>query len=365
MRRIQSADSRCTTRQRAFLCLLACSLAACGNSRQEKPRETPTPIAAKTEVPKPVAAPSVEPTTPKPVETLDAPVIDVQVALPFANAALDQDTILTRLATEPVSRFRPVGTSSIVFRASLAADFDAAFKSSSEKRPRAHAAEVAAYRMARLLGMDNVPPAITRNFSAEAMRSRMVPSNAWRELQSWIGINAGQVTGAAIYWIADIEESGIDKRDGTRRYTQWLKHDGVIGDDERALARDVSNMLAFDCVIGNWDRWSGGNTKGDAAHRRLYIRDHDVAFPARLSEALMRRILDRLTPAERFSKSFVERLRQLNRARFEQELARDPATTPLLDARQIGAMLDRRAAVLSHIDALIALHGAQNVLYFP
>lgn len=283
----------------------------------------------------------------------------------FANTTLDQNEIMRVLLDAPITRFRPVGTSSIVFRATQDASFDAAFKSSSEKRPNAHAAEIASYRTARLLGLDNVPPAITRRFTEESMRSRMQPSSAWTELQSWIGLHAGHVDGASIYWIDDIRESGIDTRAGTRRYTTWLGRDGRIEETDLALARDVSNMIAFDCVIGNWDRWSGGNAKGDRAGKRLYIRDHDVAFPGRLSETLLRRLFDRLAPVERFSRDFVNRLRRLDRAHFQRELALDPAGAELLDAKQIDAMLDRRAAVLSHIDSLVVLHGTQSILFFP
>jgi len=299
---------------------------------------------------------------PQPAPAQPAP----KASLPrFANTTLGQDEIMRVLLDAPITRFRPVGTSSIVFRATQDGSFDAAFKSSSEKRPNAHAAEIASYRAARLLGLDNVPPAITRRFTEESMRSRMQPSSAWTELQSWIGLHAGHVDGASIYWIDDIRESGIDTRAGTRRYTAWLAHDGSINEADLALARDVSNMIAFDCVIGNWDRWSGGNAKGDQAGKRLYIRDHDVAFPGRLSEALLRRLFDRLAPVERFSKEFVARLRTLDRAHFEQELGLDPAGTALLETKQIDAMLDRRAAVLSHIDSLIVLHGTQSVLFFP
>lgn len=262
-------------------------------------------------------------------------------------------------------RFRPVGRSSIVFRATLQADFDAAFKADSQKHPRAHASEVASYRLARLLGLDNVPPAITRRFDSEFIKSRMIPPSAWGDLRDQLGASTGQITGASIYWIADLQESGLDNGAGTARYTAWLKHDGAITDNERPLARDVSNMVAFDCLIGNWDRWSGGNVKSNADGTRLYIRDHDGAFPGRLSEELQRRILDRLTPVERFSKSFVQRLRQLTRASFEAELAHDPDGTSLVDNRQLNGMLDRREAVLSHIDALIAEHGENAVLVFP
>lgn len=261
-------------------------------------------------------------------------------------------------------RFRPVGRSSIAFRATLQADFDAAFKADSQRHPTAHAGEVASYRLARLLDLDNVPPAITRKFDAAFMQPRIIPPSAWNDLRGQLGESAGQITGASIYWINDLQESGLDTGRGTARYTAWLKHDGVISDQDRALARDVSNMVAFDCLIGNWDRWSGGNVKGTADGKRLYFRDHDGTFPGRLSESLQRRILDRLTPVERFSKRFVQRLRQLTEAAFVDELAKDPDGKSLLDARQVRRMLDRRDAVLSHIDALIAEHGADAVLVF-
>lgn len=360
--------NRCGWRA-AWLVTFALTIAGC-NSRSTK-TEVDTPVKtapAQPTLPSATRTPTSEPAEPPAPTQADTPVqapLEPATALPFAYATLDQDAILKVLSDAQALRFRPVGTSSVVFRATLQADFDAAFKSSSEKRPRAHAAEVAAYRLARLLGLDNVPPAITRRFTSEVMRSRLIPPGAWNELRGWIGEDAGQVKGAAIYWIADIHESGIDTRAGTRRYTEWLRHDGVIADNERMLARDVSNMVAFDCLIGNWDRWSGGNTKGDASGQRLYIRDHDVAFPGRLSEDLQRRILDRLTPVERFSKRFVDQLRRLTRSAFEAELALDPDGAALIDARQIAGMLDRREAVLSHVDALIALRGEESVLTFP
>lgn len=352
--------------------VVACAL-ACGKPATQAPatQAVDTPAAAvEVEVAAakpPTPAPAVPNTTTarpekQPTQPQQAPAPSLP---PFANTTLDQDEILRVLLEAPVSRFRPVGTSSIVFRATQNGTFDAAFKSSSEERPNAHAAEIGAYRTARVLGLDNVPPAITRRFTEESMRSRMQPFSAWTELQSWIGLHAGHVNGASIYWIDGMRDSDIDTRAGTRRYTAWLGHDGTIDEGDLALARDVSNMIAFDCLIGNWDRWSGGNAKGDQAGKRLYIRDHDVAFPGRLSEALLRRLFDRLAPVERFSKDFVARLRTLDRARFQRELALDPAGSVLLDAKQIDAMLDRRAAVLSHVDSLIVMHGTQSILFFP
>lgn len=326
-------------------------------------KDTPTAAPSAAATPAPAApAPADTATTPPPAGDAEP---EAPPPLRFANTTHTQDEILSGLRDSPVERLRVLGNSSVVLRADLGVDFDAALKPSTKKRARAYAAEVASYRLARLLGLDNVPPAVTRNLDPELMRERLSPASAWTEVRDALAAETGPIPGAAIYWIEDLTKSELDTRRGIPRYAQWLAQGGTLSDADRTLARDVSTMIAFDCVIGNWDRWSGGNVKGDAARQRLYIRDHDVAFAGRLSEELQRRLFDRLIPVTRFSASFVAALRQLSPERFVTELAQDPAGASLLDGRQISSMLDRRDAVLSHIDALIAEHGRDAVLYFP
>jgi hypothetical protein len=159
---------------------------------------------------------------------------------------------------------------------------------------------------------------------------------------------------------------GVDRTRGIARFSQWLRIDGSVPEQQRELAGSVSTMLGFDYLIGNFDRFSGGNARGSADGRRVYLRDHDLAFPHAMRPALHRRLWQRLQHAERFSKSFYRELRRLTRECFELELARDPegAAGRLLDQRQIDAVFDRHKALLSHIESLIELHGEPRVLIF-
>jgi hypothetical protein len=139
-------------------------------------------------------------------------------------------------------------------------------------------------------------------------------------------------------------------------------------------------MIAFDYLIGNWDRWSGGNLKGDTAHEYLYMRDNDAGFAGRISEPLQRRMLEPVQRTQRYSRSFVQAVRALDRETLIRELSRDPGlaehirldvgpgpqpTRPVLDARVFDQLFDRRDTLLTHIAALIEEYGDARVLSFP
>ena len=78
------------------------------------------------------------------------------------------------------------------------------------------------------------------------------------------------VEGAAIYWIPDMHELGLDTKDGAARWARWLGQDGELPSREKykAQAADVSTMVCFDYLIGNWDRFSGANAQGDHEEHR-------------------------------------------------------------------------------------------------
>jgi hypothetical protein len=107
--------------------------------------------------------------------------------------------------------------------------------------------------------------------------------------------------------------------------------------------------------------------KGDASGQILYMRDNDAGFAAHVSEAQQRRLLVRLLAVERFSRSFVTRLRALTPSSYERELAHDAgfAGAHRLSARSLAGLFDRRATLLSHVQALIEEHGEACVLAFP
>ncbi|HEX2676464.1 MAG TPA: hypothetical protein VHM19_07485, partial [Polyangiales bacterium] len=177
-----------------------------------------------------------------------------------------------------------------------------------------------------------------------------------------------QVAGAAIYWVDGLRDLGLERSEGQAKAAAWLSLDHALEPADRNLAAQLSTLIAFDYLIGNWDRWSGGNLKSDASGEHVILRDHDAAFAARLGEPLHRRMLERLVQAQRFSRSFYRALRSLTRQTFTRELALDPAfgdKGPPLDPAALEALFDRRETLISHIAATIEERGETNVLAFP
>jgi hypothetical protein len=332
-------------------------LGACDEPR---PPEHIVPAAAAE--PAPVARPAPAPVAPAPAASASA-----EAPLRFAGTDLDEDALLAAMAHTAAVSFKPVGKSATVFRTRFGGDVEAAFKSSTRERPRGPDAEVAAYRLARCLRIDSVPPAISRELPATQIHAALDPAFAarWDEIRERIGVaEDGIVRGAMIHWIPVLADVGLDKRGNLARIQQWLSIGGALGDTAPSLAASVATMIGFDYLIGNFDRWSGDNVAGDANATFVYIRDHDLAFP-RIGDKLRRRTLDDLAVAQRFPRAFYDSLKRLDRATFERQLALDPrGVSGLLAPRQIADVLERRETLLSYIDSLIAQHGESKVLAF-
>src|SRR5690349_16522045 len=231
--------------------------------------------------------------------------------LRFAGTGLEQDLILRQLQDGQPLSFKPVGSTSTVFRMRMAGPVDAAFKSITNDRPLGPLAEVAAYRLARCLKLDNVPPAVSRALPVNVIHDGLEPDQrgAWAQIKTRLRVgDDGLVHGAAIYWIPDLSNVGLENKGDDSLALSWLHGDTPLPEARRKLAGSVSTMMAFDYLVGNFDRWSGGNVRGDAHGERVYIRDHDLAFPARINDALHRRLWRTAAQVERFSTSFYKNL---------------------------------------------------------
>ncbi|MBN1655826.1 MAG: hypothetical protein JXA30_18820 [Deltaproteobacteria bacterium] len=288
----------------------------------------------------------------------------------FVGTGLDENRILNHLVKASPRGFVSVGHSSVVFRVRFSSRPDAAYKPAEIKRPKGYLAEIAAYRLARCFDFRNVPPAVSRTFSRKTLRRGLTigQTTVWPKLEERIDWDEdGSVRGAAIFWVPAMRRLNLESRSEMRRWLKWLDIEGEVPEAMRPLAKDISNMLSFDYLIGNGDRFSGGNIKGDMQGRFIYLRDHDLAFPQKIGDRVHRRIADRMLFAKRFSRVFFRKLSGLTREGLLRELGRDPMSTaaPVLDERQIQGLFDRREALLSHITSLMQLHGEDRVLSFP
>jgi len=284
----------------------------------------------------------------------------------FVGTNESPDALLEVISTARSRSFKPVGHTSVVLRMRTVARVTAAMKVRSHVVPHGYQHEIAAYRLSRLLGMDNVPPAVFRRVRWNEIRQRFHEDMLRRRASVRRGVlwdDDDSAPGAAIYWVKGMRSVGLED---VPMWAAWVG-DGEIPNGRDLLAGDLSTMAVFDMLIANWDRFSGGNFPTDATRTRALLRDNDRAFSTPLLERRYEKLLARLTETERFSKSLVERLGELDEDAIRSELALDPSHTvdPLLSDAQIDDLLARRATILSHIAALIEERGAPDVLVFP
>ena len=290
----------------------------------------------------------------------------------FPGGQQTHASLQARLRHDPITQLRPVGTTSVVLRVRSGEDTLAALRPAATTHPRGHAHEIAAYRVAELLGLDNVPPTLGRLVPLVEIQRKLDGDfeERWPGLRERLLVDAGgRVPGSMTYWIPEMRELGLDRGDALREWSAKLRHGSRLESSTypRTLLRDLSNCVLFDYLIGNTDRFSGANLQGLPNRSRVFIRDHNLAFFVELSALRHRRISGALQRSERFSRGTVERLLALTPASLEAALARDPLhsqAAPLLTPAQVDALFARRSTLLSYLGALVDQHGRDAVLVF-
>jgi hypothetical protein len=275
---------------------------------------------------------------------------------PRTFGGLPEDRILDAIRTGRIVGRQNVGSTSVNFHLRLAGDIDAAWKPRTSTHGETYRAEIAAYRLNRMLGLSRVPPAVSRSVPRSALHlAPTSPVIAERDLT---------VRGAAIYWVPVLRDSLIDRPREIERWSSWLRQGREVPADQRARAEEISTLLVFDFLTGNWDRWSGANVPMDAAGHLIY-RDNNGAFEEPFVLGLMQNGMAWLRRSQRFSASVIARARALTDASIREEMALDgdPAHPPLTEAQR-RSLLRRRDALLVYIDGLIRRHGEAAVLAF-
>jgi hypothetical protein len=133
------------------------------------------------------------------------------------------------------------------------------------------------------------------------------------------------------------------------------------GMTQRELARQLSQVFVFDYLIGNWDRMStkpaffGSNCH--VADGRVVSIDNAVAF----RDGVHPKLEERFAPVQRFSASFITRVRGLDYQRTLRRLFPD-ADAP--QRTRFSVFWKQRGRLLDRVAALEQKFGAQAVLSF-
>lgn len=170
--------------------------------------------------------------------------------------------------------------------------------------------EVAAYELARLLGLDNVPPAVLRRI--------------------------GGVYGSLQIWIEDA------MTEGERERRQ------IFPPDYDDFYRQKHVMRLFDRLIYNFDR-NQGNILIDR-NWRLWLIDHTRSFNNSADVAG----IGSVTVCER---EFWERLQALDEEVLRERLG------PYLSHRQIRSLVKRREKAIAYVTGLIDQLGRDAVIF--
>ncbi len=274
---------------------------------------------------------------------------------------------------------KSVGSTSVVFKVPLDGGIAAAFKPETRKHGRRWRAEVAAFRLSRALGLDNVPVAVPRAAKMASLVASTRSSAMLRLLRDQcLPTEDGRLRGAMIAWIPGLARMPVENDPLWTAWGEWLRVDAPERSIElrvspavakklreaRVLAPQLSSLIAFDHVIGNRDRWSGHQVLVDVTRTRLVYLDHNLAFDAKLDIPSTKKRNAVLARVERFSRSLVARLRKLTRAEVVEALGEDDEGAPLLDNAQMDATIARRDELIARVDELIAKYGEARVLSF-
>jgi hypothetical protein len=258
---------------------------------------------------------------------------------------------------KPISG-KSVGHTSVVFKLKLDGGLEAAYKPQSKRGHSRYRGEVAAYRLARALGIDNVPPAIARTFRMDALRAAVGGEPIFADVVP----NAdGSVSGALIPWIKGLDFLPLERDPWMSRWKGWLAKGGAIPSDDRAFASQISTMIVFDYVTGNWDRWSGGNVGTDPSKTTILYIDNDGAFFDPPPAPALARQLAFLEGVDRFSRAFVDALRAVD---LKAAMGDETPGAPLLSAHVLTQVDERRKKALAIIDAKMKALGEAEVLIF-
>jgi hypothetical protein len=278
------------------------------------------------------------------------------------------DLLLARVRTQPIARVRVNrGGSSLSFRVDFADGSRAAFKPAQTNLQTIPRKEVAAYRLNRLLGLNAVPPAVPRSVSREDLFEKLHPesSAALPRIRAETIFNPfGKTLGTFSYWIPEIKDSGLDTPEGVRESAGWLALGGAIPPAKRSMAAQLSDLIVFDFLTANPDRYSGGNMKMSPDGTRLYYMDNTMAFF--LNSQGHERNRSVLMRTQRFSQRLYEALERVTVSTLGEVLGEDlEDSQEILTPSEIRAVVSRREVVQRYIAGLASTYGEQNVLVFP
>lgn len=326
------------------------------------PTATTPPAAATTTPATPVVptttAAATEPTptqpagTPTPTATDTANVTTTTAATSGARMfrGQDEDTLLREMGSRPVVRvIERFNSSTLVFHCDLGNGLEIAFKPARRGERNWWVHEIAGYELARALGIEGrVPPATYKR----------VPVSMFDHFDrdARLIVHDGMVEGTAIFWMPVLHRSRIQTAESHAQWAPWMDPRNPIPAEHRRRALQIADLIVFDYLEANFDRWNSANVPMDE-HDDLVYRDNNRAW---FNINLRRVTRGGLRNIRRISAGL---LAGVERATDDVLRARTFRTRPrILTRKQLQGYETRRRALLQQVERMIRQHGRENVV---
>ena len=344
----------------SWVALVAASVAC--SAPQVVARSTPeaAPVADAASPPPAADAsppPAADTSTP-PVADASAPVAAVVPAAAGVRTYLGraEDDWLREMATRPVVRVMERFHSTLfVFRLDLGDGIEVSFQPERPGQESFWKREVTSYHLARLLGIDNrVPPTVGRRVPLSVF-------GRWARGVNLVSDRRGMVLGSASAWVPVLERAEMHRGPGRQEWVRWMNPANVIPEASRERARQVTEVLVFDYLAANYDRWNCCNIAVDE-HNNLVFRDNDAGWAPNVINNIMSPDVIRRVP-----RYLYESIQRVTAADIRASLQSDPMARemPLVSSSVWEGYEGRRQALLANLRRAIARHGEAAVIAWP
>jgi hypothetical protein len=217
--------------------------------------------------------------------------------------------------------------------------------------------EVASWHLARLLGINHrAPPTVSRRIPVAAL------GRSGRNTDLVVDAR-GMVVGSASAWVPTLEHVHMHLRPARRIWSGYVNPSVPLPTDpaERERARQVAEVLVFDYLAANYDRWNCCNIAADE-RGDLVFRDNDAGWVPNIINNLGSPGVVRRLP-----RSLYEGIERATPAALRASIAQDPegARGRLIPEGAYTGYEARRQALLASIRRAIARHGEAAVFPWP